>query len=110
MANQRGTFAKRQREADLKEKARAKLARRMAKRSEVRTTKGPEMGEAVVLEDEPFDDIGSDEAGSDEAASDEVAPAARPTTAVPTAAVPRAATVPATPGTARNAGPSDPTK
>jgi hypothetical protein len=43
MANRRDTFAKRQREADLKEKARAKLARRMAKRTEVRTTKGPEM-------------------------------------------------------------------
>jgi len=41
MANRRDTFAKRQRETELKERARAKLARRMAKRNEVRTTKGP---------------------------------------------------------------------
>ena len=48
MANRRDTFAKRQREADLKERARAKEARRMAKRSEVRTSKGPEFGELAV--------------------------------------------------------------
>jgi hypothetical protein len=87
MANQRGTFAKRQREADLKEKARAKQARRMAKRGEVRTTKGPEMGEAVVL-DEPFH-VGADagagadtdadtDTDTDTDASDEVAPAVAP--------------------------------
>jgi hypothetical protein len=51
MTNRRATFAKRQREADLKEKARAKMARRMAKRNEVREFKGPEMGEAVQLGD-----------------------------------------------------------
>jgi hypothetical protein len=44
MANRRDTFAKRQREADLKEKARTKAARRLAKRTEPRVTKGPEMG------------------------------------------------------------------
>jgi len=43
MANRRDTFAKRQRESDLKERARAKEARRVAKRSEVRTVKGPEI-------------------------------------------------------------------
>ncbi len=43
MSNQRGTFAKRKRETDLKDKARAKDERRAAKRSEVRTTKGPEI-------------------------------------------------------------------
>jgi hypothetical protein len=50
MSNQRGTFAKRQREADLKDKARAKQERRAAKRAEVRTTKGPQIAwdEAVV--------------------------------------------------------------
>lgn len=92
MANQRGTFAKRQREADLKEKARAKQARRMAKRGEVRTTKGPEMGEAVVL-DEPFHvDVG--DGASDEAAPDD--------TASPGAGTPGAA------GAAGNSGPSNP--
>ena len=43
MSNQRATFAKRQREADLKDKARAKAERRAAKKTEVRTTKGPEI-------------------------------------------------------------------
>ncbi len=94
MANQRGTFAKRQREADLKEKARAKLARRMAKRGEVRTTKGPEMGEAVAL-DEPFH-AGVDDGASDEAAPDDTAP--------PGAGTPGAA------GAAGNSGPSNPTE
>jgi hypothetical protein len=43
MANQRGTFAKRQREMDLKDKARAKDARRAAKKDEQRATKGPQI-------------------------------------------------------------------
>lgn len=43
MANQRGTFAKRQRETDLKDKARQKEARRAAKRDEQKTTKGPQI-------------------------------------------------------------------
>lgn len=43
MANQRGTFAKRQREMDLKDKARAKEARRAAKKDEQRPTKGPQI-------------------------------------------------------------------
>ncbi len=43
MANQRGTFAKRQRETDLKDKARAKEARRAAKKDENRSTKGPQI-------------------------------------------------------------------
>jgi hypothetical protein len=51
MSNQRSTFMKRQREMDLKDKARAKEARRAAKRDEVRTTKGPEIawGDAVTF-------------------------------------------------------------
>lgn len=43
MSNQRGTFAKRKRETDLKDKARQKEERRAAKRGEVRVTKGPEI-------------------------------------------------------------------
>ena len=95
MANQRGTFAKRQREADLKEKARAKQARRMAKRSEVRTTKGPEMGEAVVLDEEFHVDLGAD---TDTDA--DTAPAAAPP----------GATAPVAPGAAGSADPSDRTE
>jgi hypothetical protein len=43
MANQRGTFAKRQREMELKDKAKQKLERRAAKKDENRTTKGPQI-------------------------------------------------------------------
>lgn len=43
MANHRATFAKRQREGELKDRARAKQARRAAKKTETRTTKGPEI-------------------------------------------------------------------
>ena len=43
MSNQRATFAKRQREMELKDKAKAKEERRAAKRNEVRATKGPEI-------------------------------------------------------------------
>jgi hypothetical protein len=43
MANQRGTFAKRQREMDLKDKARQKNERRAAKKDENRSTKGPQI-------------------------------------------------------------------
>ena len=51
MANRRDTFAKRQRETDLKERARAKQERRIAKRGESRTSKGPEIAwdEAALL-------------------------------------------------------------
>jgi hypothetical protein len=57
MSNQRGKFAKRQREMDLKDKARAKQERRAAKRTEVRVTKGPQIAwdeavHAVVSDDE----------------------------------------------------------
>lgn len=60
MANQRGTFAKRQREMELKDKARAKEARRAAKRGEQRTTKGPEIAwdEAVREIDSDIETLG----------------------------------------------------
>jgi hypothetical protein len=41
MANRKATFAKRQREQTLKDKAREKKERRTARRSEVRVEKGP---------------------------------------------------------------------
>ncbi|HWO19871.1 MAG TPA: hypothetical protein VNO30_13890 [Kofleriaceae bacterium] len=43
MANRRDTFAKRQRETELKDRARAKQERRNAKRNEPRTNKGPQI-------------------------------------------------------------------
>lgn len=56
MSNQRGTFAKRQREMELKDKARAKEQRRAAKRAEQRTIKGPQIAwdEAVRVTDTPI--------------------------------------------------------
>jgi hypothetical protein len=49
MSNQRGTFAKRQREMDLKDRARQKAERRAARRDETKTSKGPEIAwDAVV--------------------------------------------------------------
>jgi hypothetical protein len=70
MANQRGTFAKRQRETDLKDKARQKLERRAAKRNEVRTTKGPQIDWSEVVtetvsEDELPPETAPSEEGSD---------------------------------------------
>src|SRR3954452_3684064 len=43
MANRKATFAKRQRETDLKDRAKAKDARRSQKRNEVTETKGPQI-------------------------------------------------------------------
>lgn len=43
MGNQRDTFAKRRREQERKDKARAKQSRLAARRAEVRVTKGPEI-------------------------------------------------------------------
>jgi hypothetical protein len=51
MANQRGTFAKRQREQDRKDKARAKQERLAARRAQPNDTKGPQIAwdEAVQV-------------------------------------------------------------
>ena len=56
MGNQRPSFAKRQREADLKDKARAKRERRAAKAEETPGTKGPEIAwdEAVRYVESPM--------------------------------------------------------
>lgn len=50
MTNRRGSFAKRQREADLKERARAKQDRRNAKKGETRTGKGPEIADLAEVQ------------------------------------------------------------
>lgn len=62
MSNQRGTFAKRQREMELKDRAKAKEARRLARSEHTRTTKGPEIAwdqavRAVVTPDAPTESI-----------------------------------------------------
>jgi hypothetical protein len=58
MANQRGTFAKRQREQDRKDKARAKQERLAARRAQPNGTKGPQIAwdEAVVNTSDTSDD------------------------------------------------------
>lgn len=68
MSNRKATFAKRQREMDLKDHARAKDERRLARRTDVKETKGPQIAwdEAVtytptpeapqVVSDVPTDD------------------------------------------------------
>jgi hypothetical protein len=58
MSTARSTFSKRNREANLKEKARIKEERRAAKRGEVRTSKGPEIAwaEAVHAVDSALDE------------------------------------------------------
>lgn len=57
--NRKATFAKRQREADIKDRARAKEARKAARKAEVRTTKGPEIAwdEAVYATVTSDDDL-----------------------------------------------------
>jgi len=73
MANRKATFAKRQREADLKDRAKQKEDRRTQKRTEVRDSKGPQIAwdEAVhaVTSDElpPLDPAHQDEDGADDA-------------------------------------------
>jgi len=73
MANRKATFAKRQREADLKDRAKQKEDRRTQKRTEVRESKGPQIAwdEAVhaVTSDElpPVGPAHQDEDGGDEA-------------------------------------------
>jgi hypothetical protein len=62
MANQRGTFAKRQREMELKDRAKQKEARRAARDAVPRDTKGPEIAwdqqvHAVVTPDAPTTSI-----------------------------------------------------
>jgi hypothetical protein len=71
MANRRATFAKRQRETDLKDRAKQKDERRSQKRNEVRDTKGPQIAwdeavQAVASEELPSLDT-ANQGGRDEA-------------------------------------------
>jgi hypothetical protein len=73
MANRKATFAKRQRETDLKDRAKQKEDRRTQKRGEVRVDKGPQIAwdeqvYAVTTPDEPVSMESGDQA--DEGAGD----------------------------------------
>ena len=69
MANQRGTFAKRNREMKLKDRARDKAERLAARRSEGRETKGPEIAWNEA------GGVGSTERDSDTGTASDVTPA-----------------------------------
>ena len=62
MSNQRGTFAKRSREMKLKESAKLKADRRMARKTEKKDTKGPPIAwdEAGGTENAPMADDAAD--------------------------------------------------
>lgn len=62
MSNQRGTFAKRQREQELKDRARQKEARRAERRNQANNGGGPQIAwdeavRAVVTPDAPTDSL-----------------------------------------------------
>jgi hypothetical protein len=81
MANRNALFAKRQRESELKDKAKAKEDRRNQKRTEVRQTKGPEIAwdEAVAAVTEEASEAGAGEAAASTTASTTTNPAPAPT-------------------------------
>jgi len=69
MSDRKATFAKRQRESELKEKAKIKEARRQARRDTPRATKGPEIAwdEAVNIVTNPIDSAMPGLAGANDA-------------------------------------------
>lgn len=79
MANRKATFAKRQRETDLKERAKQKEDRRSAKRGEVRENKGPQIAwdeavHAVTSSDDELPPLGPSRR-DDQAQDDDPSPA-----------------------------------
>ena len=103
MANRRDTFAKRQRETDLKDKARQKQERRNAKKVEPRTTKGPQIA---------WDEMVPTVSDSDEAApAPAETPAGTPAAGAPvTPSAGPAAGAPVTPQAGSGNHPSTPKK
>lgn len=90
MADRKATFAKRQRESELKDRARAKEARRAERKSQPRTAKGPEIAwdELVTYTESPLEgSLSTDPAPTDDA------PSTAPTPAPP-APAPAPASVP----------------
>ena len=75
MANRKATFAKRQRETDLKDRAKQKEDRRTQKRGEVRDSKGPTIAwdEAVYAVTTPDELPSLDVANQEEKAGEEIA-------------------------------------
>ena len=76
MSDRKATFAKRQRESELKEKAKLKEERRLSRRSNPRVNKGPEIAwdEAVNITTNPIDN-GPSVVTDQAAANDDDAPA-----------------------------------
>lgn len=110
MANRKATFAKRQRETDLKDRAKQKEDRRTQKRGEVREAKGPQIAwdeavYAVTSDDPPL--IGSagsagsasegEEGDADSDADDAPDGPTTPASAAPPVAVPAASAAPTKP-------------
>ena len=98
MANRKATFAKRQRETDLKDRARAKDARRSQRRNEASDTKGPHIAweeavHAVSTNELPSLTMANQKR---EAGSEEV-PAAAPPPTPDVPVIPAASPDPATP-------------
>ena len=95
MANQRSTFAKRRREQELQDKARAKQERRTAKKDEQRPTKGPQIAwdEAHAVTDNALPGDGTTTPGASDDTTDTTdtddAPPPTTTTAPTTTAPPR---------------------
>jgi hypothetical protein len=109
MANRKATFAKRQRETDLKDRARAKDARRAQKRNETPGIKGPQIAweeavRAVASDELPSLEManqrgeGASEDAAGQAPAGQAPGAAPPAAAAPAAA--RAAPAPAAPARA----------
>jgi hypothetical protein len=116
MANRKATFAKRQRETDLKDRAKQKEDRRSQKRGEVRDSKGPQIAwdEAVhAVTSEELPPLGAANEGDDGDADAAVAanatvgptPSASPPT--PSASPPTPSASPPTPS-ASPAAPANP--
>jgi hypothetical protein len=80
MSDRKATFAKRQRESELKEKAKLKEERRVSRRSQPRENKGPEIAwdEAVNITTNPIDNGGPAAVTEQAAANDDDGPAPTP--------------------------------
>jgi hypothetical protein len=103
MANRKATFAKRQRETDLKDRAKQKDERRSQKRGEVRDVKGPQ----IAWDEAVYATTSSDELPSLDNANQAQAPAADDSAEAaegPTASGPPAGAAPNAPPNAAPAG------
>lgn len=104
MSNRKATFAKRQRETDLKDHARQKAERKEQRRSQQQISKGPQIdwGQAIDTSNTKVDDVvpaGAPAARGDamaaERAADRAATAPAPTAPAPSAPAPSRPSAPA---------------